>query len=124
MQASDVIKPFKDPFCVASWSGQNVDNVINSTMESGAVSSRRRFTGLWRKAEISFRLPAKDYKHFTDWFNNNMESGLRATWIREPDTTVKAWRFLAPPSIQWIGAAEVFEVSVEIIRNEKGWPVK
>ena len=106
--------------CWAEWTEQDVDNVLRTDMDNGNIKSRRRFTGLIRKASVGVNLPADKFNSFTVWFRVNCRAGAIPTMVTTPYGTQEAWCFAEPPVISWIDKS-VFSVKAEIYRLD-GWP--
>jgi hypothetical protein len=102
--------------CWKTWSEQDVDVVIRTDMDNGAMKTRRRFTGTNRTAEVTVTMPATLYTLFMQWFRVNQRQGAKATWVTTPYGTQEAWQFTAPPSISWPNK-NAFTASVTMFRG-------
>ena len=105
--------------CWSSWQEQQTDNVVKSTMDSGVVKTRKRFTGIQRRAQVSVMLTADKYQDFMSWFNTDCRQGSIPTMMKTPYGTEELWQFLAPPTINW-PEASYFEAKTEIY-SQSGW---
>lgn len=105
--------------CVSSWSEQRKTNNIRSTMDSGAVKIRRRFTGSYTKVSCKMILKAERYADFTKWMDDTF-NGLYATFIVTPAKVNQAWRVTSPPVITFENP-QVFTANIEIERFGD-WP--
>lgn len=105
--------------CWGSWSEQQTDNIVKSSMDSGVVKTRRRFTGIQRKAQVSVKLRAEKYKAFVDWFNIYQRQGSIPTMVITPYGEEELWQFMAPPQINWPEAG-YFEATTELYQ-QSGW---
>ncbi len=89
--------------CWKTWQEEDVDMVIRTDMESGAVKTRRRFTGHGRVITASVTLPAKLYNDFmVNWFRINQRQGAIATKVVTPQGNEETVQWTAPPKINWI----------------------
>ena len=68
--------------CWQTWTESQTDNVVKSAMDSGVVKTRRRFTGIQRKAQVSVTLAADLYQDFQDWYNIYQSPG-KHTYSRQ-----------------------------------------
>ena len=105
--------------CWSSWSESQTDNVVKSTMDSGVVKTRPRFTGIQRRAEVSVRLKAEFYKDFMGWFNSFQRQGAIPTRVVTPYGDEEIWQFMTPPRINW-PEPSYFEASTELYQ-QSGW---
>ena len=105
--------------CFSSWSETQTDNVVKSQMDSGVVKTRRRFTGIQRRAEVSVTLSADLYEDFVDWFNVYQRQGSIPTRVKTPYGKEEIWLFVAPPVYNWPEAG-YFTASTELYQ-EAGW---
>lgn len=113
-------RPARLDGCWQSWREARQPQIIRSEMESGAVKVRRRFTGRRRMAEVSVTLKAEFYQDFVDWFEVTCLAGVNATQMKDPLGNEQAWRFTAPPEIEWLEPV-AFRATATIERNEL-WP--
>ena len=112
-------RPPKLDGCWATWSESQTDNVVKSSMDSGVVKSRPRFTGIQRRAEVSVKLTADKYQEFVDWFNVYQRQGAIPTRVKTPYGTEEIWQFVSPPVYNWPEAGH-FEVSTQLYQ-QSGW---
>ena len=84
--------------CWSTWSEQAADNVIKTEFESGAVRTRRRFTGVQRAAEVSVTMSTEKWSIFNDWYTVNCQQGALATRVKTPTGLEEVWQFMAPPA--------------------------
>jgi hypothetical protein len=105
--------------CWQTWTESQTDNVIKSAMDAGVVKTRRRFTGIQRKAQVSVTLAADLYQDFQDWFNVYSRQGSIPTRVKTPYGAEEIWMFVAPPVIEWIDA-NMFKASTELYA-QAGW---
>jgi hypothetical protein len=89
-------------------------------MDSGLPKVRRRYTGVYRKAEVDVSIKGEDYPSFLDWFNIYCQQGVLPTMMMTPYGAEEAWRFTEPPAYQWI-QSNVVKISAKIERFP-GWP--
>ena len=114
-------RPVGLPGCWSSWGEQDQPQIIRTSMDSGDIKVRRRYTGLHRRADVSVRLPADSYDTFMTWFRVSCQNGVMPTNIIEPSGVESIWRFVEAPTIQWLGrGAEAFEASCSFERLP-GW---
>ncbi len=102
--------------CWSTWQEQQVDNVVRSTSDKGAVRVRRRFTGFTRNVNVSVRLAAEKYRLFMAWFNDGQRQGTVPTMCKTPYGTEELFLWTSSPTIKWI-TAEVFEASVTMYQG-------
>ena len=107
--------------CWASWAEEDVDNVIRTEMDSGAIKSRRRFTGRQRSASVSVRLTKDKYTPFITWYRVNCRAGSIPTQVMTPYGVEEYWCFASPPTISWI-EPNVFEVNAELYQLSSWGP--
>ena len=87
--------------CWKTWQETPVDIVLRTEMDSGALHTRRRFTGRSRVVQATVTLPASDYQSFMDWFNVDQQQGAIATRVKTPYGTEEVFQWTAPPQISW-----------------------
>jgi len=105
--------------CWASWTEQDIDNVLRTDMDSGTVKSRRRFTGRQRKAQVEVTLPRELHTDFVTWFTVNCRQGAIPTLMKTPYGTEEYWAFSEPPAISWPDRA-AFTVTANLYQLS-GW---
>lgn len=113
------VRPPELDGCWTSWTEQQVDNVVKSPADSGVVKTRPRFTGIQRRAEVSVKLKAEQYRDFMGWFNVFQRQGAIPTYVVTPYGSEEIWQFLSPPRISWPEAG-YFEASTELYQ-QSGW---
>lgn len=106
--------------CVQSWSEADMPQVIRTSMDSGTVKVRRRFTGIHRTANASVTLKAEQYDDFMDWYRTLCMGGVYPTRIITPYGKEEVWRFTEPPQIEWIDA-KAFRATLALERLP-AWP--
>jgi len=87
--------------CWATWSEQDVDNVIRTDYDSGAMQTRRRFTGTNRVVTASVTMKAELYSDFMNWFRVNQRGGANATYVITPYGEEEVFQWTGPPAISW-----------------------
>ena len=87
--------------CWSSWNESDVDVVIRTEMASGALHTRRRFTGISRVVTASVTLKAALYGDFMAWFHDNQRQGAIATWVVPPYGGEEKFQWTGPPKITW-----------------------
>jgi len=102
--------------CWQTWQEQDVDVIARTDMESGALHTRRRFTGTSRIVQVSVRLPAELYQIFMTWFRVNQQQGAKATYVMTPYGTEEVFQFTSAPAINWIDP-KVFQASVTLYQG-------
>jgi hypothetical protein len=101
--------------CWKTWSEKDVDVVLRTNMESGAVHTRRRFTGRSRVVTASVTLDAALYEDFETWFMVNQQQGAVPTYVVPPYGGEEIFQFMAPPTYAWGGANnKVFTATVQM----------
>jgi len=101
--------------CWKDWQEKDVDVVLRTEMESGAVHTRRRFTGRSRVVQASVTLPAAKYPFFRDWFLINQQQGAIPTYVITPYGEEEIFQFVGPPTISWDNADnKKFTATVEM----------
>jgi len=105
--------------CWSTWTETQSDNVVKSQMDSGVVKTRRRFTGIQRRAQVSVSLKADLYQEFIDWFNVFQRQGSIPTYVKTPYQTEEIWLWVTPPKVEWPEAG-YFTASVEMYQ-QSGW---
>ena len=105
--------------CWSTWSETQTDNVVKSPSDSGVVKTRRRFTGIQRRAQVSVALRAEFYQDFMDWFNIDQRQGAIPTHVQTPYGEEELWLWVTPPKIEWPEAG-YFRASVEMYQ-QAGW---
>ena len=102
--------------CWQTWDEQDVDVVARTEMESGALHTRRRFTGRSRIVRASVKLPASLYSTFMDWFHVNQQQGAAATYVMTPYGAEELFQWTAPPQIAWVDK-NVFQATVSMYQG-------
>lgn len=115
-----VLRPTELDGCWQSWSETDMPAVIRTSMESGHVKVRRRFTGLHRTASATVVMERKLYEIFMNWWRNDCRSGVLPTLVKEPTGAEGVWRFTSPPRITWAPGAKAFEAACEL-EQLPGW---
>lgn len=88
------------PPCPKSWSEQYVDNVIRSTIETGAPKRRRRTTLSRKTVNTSFTIEHEHYDDFIRFFHITLWDGVKPFKFKNPMTNQEdVFWFTAPPSI-------------------------
>lgn len=105
--------------CWATWKESQTDNVVKSPADSGVIKTRRRFTGIQRRAQVSVMLSAELYQDFVDWFNVDQRQGAIPTMVKTPYGTEEVWLFTTPPAIDW-PEAKYFKATTELYQ-QSGW---
>jgi hypothetical protein len=101
--------------CWKSWQERDVDVVLRTEMDSGAVHTRRRFTGRSRVVAASVTLKAELYDDFVTWFFTNCRQGSIPTYVVNPLGQTEIFQFMKPPAFSWDGADnKSFTVSCEL----------
>lgn len=101
--------------CWQSWQETQVDNVVKTEFENGAVRTRRRFTGKQRIINASVTYPKNLYDKFMDWFNINQQQGAVPTFVKDPLGNEITVQWLAPPNINWLSGAIAFSAQVRML---------
>jgi len=105
--------------CWSTWSETQTDNVTKSQMDSGVVKTRRRFTGIQRRAQVTVKMRSEFYQDFQDWYNVYQRQGSIPTRVKTPYGAEEIWMFVAPPVFDWVDA-NMFKVSTELYQ-QSGW---
>ena len=101
--------------CWQTWAEKDVDVVLRTEMDSGAVHTRRRFTGRSRVVQASVTLKASLYSAFQTWWFTNMRQGAIPTYVVPPYGGEEIFQFTEPPTISWENADKGhFTVSVNM----------
>lgn len=108
-------RPPKIDGCFLVWNESSTSQTIRTEMEDGSIIKvRRRTTGYIKTCDASVTLVADKYQDMLDWFHIACRGGVIPTWVRRPiDGKEEAWRFTAPPQIEWVDRA-AFRVSVQM----------
>jgi hypothetical protein len=98
-----------------TWNETSTPQTIRTEMEDGSIIKvRRRTTGYIKTLDAQVTLPAARYQDMLDWFHISCRGGTEPTWVRRPmDGKEEAWRFTAPPVIEWLDKV-AFRVSVKM----------
>ena len=101
--------------CFQMWNETSTSQTIRTEMEDGSIIKvRRRTTGYIKTLDASVTLAATKYEDMLDWFHIACRGGVIPTWVKRPlDGKEEAWRFTAPPQIEWIDKV-AFRVSVQM----------
>jgi len=116
-------RPIGLPGCWSAWSENDMPVSIRTQMESGLPKVRRRFTGVYRQAEVSLDAPPSILPPFMDWFRISCQQGIMPTAMFEPDGTESVWRFMAPPRIAWPSVHRTYVTISCAIERLPGWQV-
>lgn len=104
--------------CWKTWNESDVDVVLRTDMDSGAVHTRRRFTGASRVVTASVTLAAKYYQDFQNWFRINQRQGSIPTYVVPPYGGEELFQFAGPPQYQWNNADNrTFTATVEMYQG-------
>lgn len=104
--------------CWQAWAEKDVNVVLRTEMDSGAVHTRRRFTGRSRVVTASVTLKAELYADFQTWWFTNMRQGAIPTYVVPPYGGEEIFQFTGPPTISWENADKgYFNVSVEMYQG-------
>ena len=87
--------------CWQSWTETDIDVVAKTEFESGAVRTRRRFTGIQKRIEATVTLKVELYDTFMDWFHINQRQGAIGTTVKDPLGRDLVVQWLAPPKIDF-----------------------
>ncbi len=88
--------------CFASWNEATSQQVIRTSMDTGVVRVRRRFTHIIRQAQVNVTLERKYYQDFMDWIILRCQGGVLPTYVKEPDGSEQIWRIISIPSVDWV----------------------
>lgn len=109
--------------CWSFWSEQEQLNIIRTSMENGSPKIRRRFTGIYRIAQVSVTEPKELSSFYKSWFNLACQQGVMPTNIFEPDGVQSVWRFTEAPIITFSSPLSgTVEISAKLERLP-GWQV-
>ncbi|SCK48983.1 hypothetical protein VAR608DRAFT_4868 [Variovorax sp. HW608] len=102
--------------CLQSWADHDEVQVVRSSMETGAIKVRRRFTAVVWLVDASVTLDASLYLTFRDWFRVSCQSGVLPTRFKTPWGAEVVMRFTAPPAFDWgvDAGARAFRVSMTL----------
>jgi len=96
-----VARPSELHGCWKTWNEDPVDVILRTDMDSGALHTRRRFTGRSRVVQASVVIGAELYNAFMDWFNVDQQQGAAATYVVNPQGVEEVFQWTAPPKISW-----------------------
>ncbi len=99
--------------CWKTWTEKDVEVVLRTEMEAGAVHTRRRYTGRSRLVQATVTLPANLYSIFRDWFLINQQQGAIPTYVVTPYGDEEVFQFVTSPSYSWPDA-KAFTATVEM----------
>ena len=102
--------------CWKTWSEQAVDVMLRTEVDSGALHTRRRFTGRSWIAQASVTLKKEFYQAFMDWFNVEQQQGAALTYVVDPTGAEVLVQWTAPPQITWTDA-NAFTASVVMLHG-------
>lgn len=102
--------------CWATWSEQDLDVLVATDMESGAVKTRRRFTGHSRMVKATVTLPVAQVAAFRTWYRVNQQQGVKGTRVMTPGGTEEVFQWIEPPTIS-ININGTFTASVNMIQG-------
>ena len=88
--------------CWQSWQEKDIQQVIKTEMDSGALHTRRRFTGVSRVVNASVTLEAGLHDIFMTWFRVNQQQGAIPTYVVNPQGVEEVFQWLEPPQINWV----------------------
>ena len=97
--------------CWSTWTEKDIDNVIRTEFDSGAMQTRRRYTGVNRVVSATVRLKAELYPYFMDWYRVAQRNGSIATKVITPYGDEEVFQWTGPPTITW-PEAKVFTAQV------------
>lgn len=87
--------------CMQSWQEKAAPQMLRTNMADHTPKVRRRFTGIYRLADVTMVLRASLYEDFQTWFYVNCQGGVQPTNIVEPTGKEAVWRITEPPGIAW-----------------------
>lgn len=92
--------------CFASWREATIPQTIRTSMETGLMRTRRRFTTRARSAQVELTLPSHLYSDFINWIVTRCQGGARPTFIKPPywreGDDEEIWRITGIPPIDWV----------------------
>ena len=87
--------------CMQTWAEHDEAQVMRSSMDTGTIKVRRRFTGVVWLVDATVTLDAELYPDFRDWFRINCQSGVLPTRVKTPQGIEVVMRMREPPVIDW-----------------------
>ena len=108
-----VARPPQLDGCWKTWVETPVDVVLRTDMDSGAIHTRRRFTGRSYIVDATVTLKAELYDIFMQWFNTNQQQGAAATYVTDPQGNQVVVQWTAPPVIGWVDK-NAFQATVQM----------
>ena len=96
-----VARPTQLDGCWKVWNEEAIDVMLRTEVDSGALHTRRRFTGRAKIVRASVNLPVELYLIFMDWFNVDQQQGAAATYVVNPLGEEEVMQWTAPPKISW-----------------------
>ena len=102
--------------CWSSWVELDIDNVIRTEMDSGALHTRRRFTGTAMRVKVSGTFPANQRDAFRTWFRINQRQGTIPTYVVDPEGNEVVFQWIGTPQISWKDSNAV-QVSVTMYQG-------
>jgi len=116
-----VARPIALDGCWQSWSEVDQPVTIRSAMEDGLVKVRRRFTGVYRVANVTVTLPGDLINAFWSWFRTDCQQGVVPTTMMDPQGVEGVWRFTQPPQLAYIGPGTAGATFSCVIEQQPGW---
>ena len=108
-----VARPPQLDGCWKTWAETPIDVMLRTEVDSGALHTRRRFTGRAFTAQVSVTLKAELHEIFMQWFNANQQQGAAATYVTDPQGNQVVVQWISVPVINWIDR-NAFTASVTI----------
>jgi hypothetical protein len=118
-----VDRPISLSGCWGSWDEADQPVIIRSAMEDGIVKVRRRFTGVYRVANVTVALPSSKLAAFMSWFRLDCQQGVVPTTMFDPLGVEGVWRFTQAPQVAYMEPG-VKGVRIScIIEQQPGWVI-
>lgn len=97
--------PVDLPDCAATWQESETPSTIRTDMDAGPPKVRRRFTGIWRRIEVSMNLTKDQFIILRDFYDNECAQGVNWHTFRHPYTNeIEQFRFVEPPALTSMSA--------------------
>ena len=96
-----VARPPQLDGCWQTWNETPIDVILRTEVDSGALHTRRRFTGRSFTVSAQVTMKVEFYEIFMQWFNANQKQGAAATYVTNPQGDQVVVQWTAPPQISW-----------------------
>ena len=116
-----IARPIALSGCWSTWSEADQPVIIRSGIEDGLVKVRRRFTGVYRIANVTLNLKSSLVPNFMAWFRTDCQQGVMPTTMFDPTGKESIWRFTQPPQVSYMEPGVKGAVITCVIEQQPGW---